>query len=62
MRHFLPRLVRYLIAIAIGNAIYFAVLTRLPVWARHEPFRLDWGVAIDFAICVAVYVVIRLIR
>jgi energy-converting hydrogenase Eha subunit A len=62
MKHFLPRLLRYLIAIAIGNAIYFAVLMRLPVWAQHEPFRLDWGVAVDFAICVACYVVIRLIR
>ncbi len=62
MRHFLPRLLRYLIAIAIGNAIYFAIWIRLPRWAQHEPFRLDWGVAVDFAICLAVYVLIRLIR
>jgi len=56
------RLLRYLIAIILGNAIYFWLLPHLPPRLQHQPFQMDWGVALDFAICVACYQVIRLIR
>jgi len=56
------RLLRYLIAIVLGNAIYFWLMPHLPPWARHQPFRTDWGEAVDFAVCVACYAAIRLIR
>jgi energy-converting hydrogenase Eha subunit A len=56
------RLLRYLIAIVAGNAIYFAAARHLPAIAQHHLYRLDWGVAIDFAICVICYGMIRLIR
>jgi hypothetical protein len=59
MKH---RLWRYLLAILLGNIIFFAVERRLPVWAQHEPFTIDWGLAVDFAICVGCYVMIRLVR
>ncbi len=45
-----------LLAVLIGNIIYFLLLVpRLPTGARHVPFHLDLGLMIDFAICAAVY-------
>ncbi|MBZ5587569.1 MAG: hypothetical protein LAO05_03330 [Acidobacteriia bacterium] len=60
----LQRLARALAAIVAGNVLYFFVAwPRLPEAARHRPFALDAGLAIDFAICVVVYVALgRLFR
>jgi len=53
----------YLLAIILGNAIYFLVIEPvLPEPLRHQPFRLDWGLALDFLVCVAVYALVRLVR
>jgi hypothetical protein len=55
------RWTEYLIAILLGNGIYFAVLDRaLPAPLRHRPFAFDPGLAIDFACCLLVYAAIRL--
>jgi len=59
MKH---RLWRYLIAILAGNAIYFSIMRFLPPRAQHQPFQIDWGLAVDFWICVACYGIVRLIR
>jgi hypothetical protein len=58
MKH---RLVRYLLAILLGNAIYFGIEHYLPAGLQHRS-AVDWGLAVNFAICVACYGVIRLIR
>jgi hypothetical protein len=55
------RWIEYLIAILIGNGIYFAVLhPTLPPALRHQPYRVDAGLLIDFACCVLVYAAMRL--
>ncbi|HXQ26127.1 MAG TPA: hypothetical protein VN822_06955 [Candidatus Acidoferrales bacterium] len=55
------RWLEYLAAIVIGNAIYyFSLVPHLPVALRHEGFAIDWGVGVDFAVCVAVFGLIRL--
>ncbi len=55
------RWIEYLVAILAGNGIYFAVLhPTLPLSLRHEPYRIDAGLLIDFACCVLVYAAIRL--
>jgi hypothetical protein len=59
MKH---RIWRYLLAILLGNAIYFSLESYLPARARHQPYVIDWGLAVDFWICVACYGLIRLIR
>jgi hypothetical protein len=59
MKH---RLWRYLIAIVGGNAIYFAIERYLPPRAQHQPFQLDWGLAVDFWICLVCYGIVRFIR
>jgi hypothetical protein len=54
------RWLEYLIAILVGNAIYYFSLTpHLPQVLRHQNFQMDWGVAVDFAVCAAVYGLIR---
>jgi hypothetical protein len=55
------RWLEYLIAILIGNAIYyFSLEPNLPDSLRHHGFQTDWGTAIDLAVCAGVYGLIRL--
>ena len=44
-----------LAAVVIGNAIYFSVMRYLPPAARHVPYKIDWGLAVDFWFCVLAY-------
>ena len=56
------KLLRVLAAVLVGNALYFFLLwPRLPAWARHAPFTPDIGLILDFLICVALYVALRLL-
>jgi hypothetical protein len=55
------RWLEYLVAILIGNAIYYVSLApHLPEVFRHQGFQIDGGVVIDFMVCVGVYGLIRL--
>jgi len=55
---------RMLAAILTGNLIYFALLMRvLPPWLRHRPYHIDAGLLLDFALCVAIHVLLgKLVR
>ena len=56
------RLLKQLVAVIIGNAIYFLLLMpHLPARAQHNPDKLDLGLLADFWICVVVYGVIELV-
>jgi hypothetical protein len=52
---------RSLLAILLGNAVYFLLMPRLPSSAQHQAFRLDLGLLVDFAVCVAVFGVLQLV-
>lgn len=55
------RWLEYLIAILLGQAIYyFSLMPNLPESLRHRAFRADWGTVVDLAVCAAVYGLIRL--
>jgi hypothetical protein len=55
------RWIEYLAAILVGNAIYYLSLTpHLPDRLRHEEFKADLGMLVDFSVCVGVYWLIRL--
>jgi len=55
------RLLKSLLAILIGNLIYFvAIVPHVPAAGRHQAFRLDLGLVIDFWTCVAWWGVIEL--
>jgi hypothetical protein len=51
---------RYLVAILLGNGLYFALNPYLPPAARHHPFKLDLGTLVDFWLCLAVYGLLEL--
>jgi hypothetical protein len=57
----LRRWLEYLVAILLGNAIYYlSLLPHLPEPLLHQGFQTDWGLLVDFVVCVAVYGLIRL--
>jgi hypothetical protein len=50
-----------LLAVLLGNLVYFRLLMpHLPLAGRHRPNRLDWGLAVDFWVCLCVYGLIDL--
>jgi len=50
-----------LVAVAAGNGFYFLLLYPwLPAAWRHQPFVADRGLALDFLLCLAFYLLIRL--
>lgn len=51
-----------LIAVLAGNVIYWSVERFLPSSIHHELYQVDWGLAIDFCICLVCYGLLRLIR
>jgi hypothetical protein len=53
---------RSLIAVVAGNAIYFSLMRYLPPRAQHVPFQIDWGLAVDFWVCLVCYGVVKMIR
>ena len=57
MKNFLEALV----AVLGGNAIYFLIAPYLPTSLRHHLFREDWGLAVDFIICAALFAAIKIL-
>ena len=51
-----------LLAVLLGNLAYFTLMPRLPIAARHVPFRLDLGLLVDCCLCTAVFVLLSLAR
>jgi hypothetical protein len=49
------RLLHSLLAVVAGNALYFSIEGSLPPRARHTPYHIDWGLAVDFWICLVMY-------
>lgn len=47
-----------LIAVLAGNIVYFLLMPHLPVAARHLR-KYDFGVLVDFMICLAIFLAIR---
>ena len=48
-----------LLAILLGNTLYFLVAPHLPGELTHDIFRVDVGLFFDFGICAGLYVLIR---
>jgi hypothetical protein len=54
------RILKQLIAIVLGNLLYFFLLMpHLPPAGRHYPDRLDLGLLVDFWVCVVLYGIIE---
>ena len=50
---------KMLLAVLLGNVIYFLIAPGLPDSLAHHTFRIDVGLFVDMAICAVVYLVIR---
>ena len=59
---YMKRFWQSLAAVLAGNAIYFSTERFLPGPARHQLYQIDWGLAVDFWICLVCYGLVRLIR
>jgi hypothetical protein len=51
-----------LVAVLAGNFLYLALEPHLPEGARHTPFRIDWGLAVDFWLCLVCYGLVGLAK
>jgi len=51
-----------LVAVLAGNFLYLALEPRLPPRARHTPFQIDWGLAVDFWFCLVFYGLLALAK
>jgi len=58
----LINLLQALLAIILGNVVYFVLIPSLPVAARHRPFHIDLGMILDFWFCLVAYGLIRTAR
>jgi hypothetical protein len=58
MKNFLDALT----AVLAGNAIYLLLKPHLPAVARHALFSEDFGLLVDFAICVVIFVAVKYVR
>jgi hypothetical protein len=54
--------IKSLIAVVSGNLLYFFVLMpRLPAAAQHQTNRLDFGLVLDFWMCVVLWGVVDMV-
>jgi hypothetical protein len=51
-----------LLAVLAGNAIYCMLGPHLPGVARHGLFKEDFGLVVDFIICTAIFVAVKVAR
>jgi hypothetical protein len=47
-----------LLAVLLGNIVYYLWLTHLPPELRHQPTRIDLGLGLDFLICLALWLLL----
>ena len=51
---------KYLVAILLGNGLYFALSPYLPPAAQHRSWVVDLGTVVDFWFCLLVYGLLEL--
>ena len=50
---------KMLLAILLGNTLYFLAAPHLPSELTHDIFRVDAGLFFDLGICAGLYALIR---
>ena len=51
-----------LIAVVVGNAVYFLLMPYMPLRAQYVTFQFDFGLVVDFWICIVIYVLLELLK
>jgi len=54
--------IQALLAIILGNVVYFILMPALPASAQHHRFHTDLGTLVDFWFCLVAYGLIRTAR
>jgi hypothetical protein len=54
------KLVKFFVAVLLGNILYFALSPHLPPAAQHRSWKVDLGTVVDFWFCLLVYGLIEL--
>lgn len=52
--------IKFLIAVLLGNALYFVLSPHLPPAAQHQTWAVDLGTIVDFWFCMLVYGLLEL--
>ena len=52
--------IKFLVAIILGNVVYFALSPHLPPAAQHRAWAVDLGTVVDFWVCLLVYGLLEL--
>jgi hypothetical protein len=52
--------IKLLIAVLLGNALYFSLSSHLPPAAQHRAWTVDLGTFVDFWFCLLVYGLLEL--
>lgn len=55
------RWLKYLIAIVVGNVLYFSLESHLPLAAQHHSYRPDLGTVVDLWFCIVIYGLLELV-
>ena len=55
MRKTRAKLLKFLVAILLGNAVYFILFPYLPPTAQHRSWHVDMGTIVDFWFCLLMY-------
>lgn len=55
------RWIKYLIAVVVGNVVYFSFESHLPPAAQHQPYHADLGMFVDLWFCVVAYGLLELL-
>lgn len=58
----LTNFIQALLAIVLGNVVYFILAPSFPPAARHQRFHTDLGLVVDFWFCLVAYGLIRTAR
>ena len=51
---------KFLVAIFLGNALYFSLSPHLPPAAQHRSWSVDLGTVVDFWLCLVIYGLLEL--
>jgi hypothetical protein len=50
---------RMLLAVLLGNVVYFSAEPFLSAQVRHSLYQFDAGLILDFAICFGIYLLLK---
>lgn len=59
---FFSKFTKILLAVLGGNALYYFLEDHLPGVFHHKIFALDWGLLLDFGLCVLLWMTLDLLN